>query len=288
MSVSTLPGAAPIFASAPALTKDADTAAQIVATSMQSIVHRIYQMDPTAYWQGSLGASDSNTEVITMGLYKGSSQYATKLDIIALLNNNLKHFKIEYCTDFTPGTGGAAGTGTWMLWEEKTDNDGSDYYSIQASPIASINGLRISMYSTAPTANQQKKLGNFIPALISFQLSQPPSKYTKPLKMSRVDNQMADGTPRATYFLWSDNSCVLFDVVFEFDFLNVSSAVDKSNLDSIFLLPGEFTVIPEPGDTPRDVFLCRVDPKTYLPEYQQQWKGAGRKIPVTLNQIGYL
>lgn len=287
MSISVAAGAAPLFLSIPYVNKAADDAAQIVATSMQALVHRIYQLDPSAYWQGSLGASDLSTEVITIGLYQGSSQLAQALDSFILLNNNLNNFVLEYCTDYVPGVGGAAGTGTWQTLATVTGNLGADYRLFQGSPTAAINGLRLTMTTTYP-ANEQKKLGNLIAALSTFQLGSPPSNYLPIPRQRRVDVELADGTTDSTYFYWSDNSFTLYTLDFEFDFLNVYNTSDKANLDALLASPAPFLVYPEPGDTSRAVYLCLFEPGSYTPGWNTTWKGGGRKIRFKLRQVGFL
>lgn len=282
------PGAAPIFFSFPLLNSFADSAAQIVATSMQALVHRIYQLDPSAYWQGSLGASDAQTEIITMGLYKGSLLNSASIDSFLILNNNLANFVIEYCTDYVAGAGGAAGAGTWtaVTGGTVTGNTSTDFQLFLASPITA-NGLRLTMTTTI-TPNQQKVVGCFIPMLSTFQLSNPPSKFVPVARQKRLDVILADGTIDTTFFYWSDNSFTLFDLEFEFDYLNISNSTDKSNLDAIFLSPNAFMVYPEPGDTPRAIYLGIFDSGSYLPNFNTQWKGGGRKIPFRIKQVGYL
>lgn len=285
MTIAKTAGAPAIFLSIPYVNSFADTAGQIVATSMQALVHRIYQMDPTAYWQGALGASDSNTEVIVMGLYSGSAQIAVSLDSFILLNHNLNNFLLEYCTDYVPGVGGAAGTGTWQTIENVTGQAGVDYQNFLASPIAAVNGLRLTMYTTGPTANQEKKLGNFIAALATFQLSKPPTRFTARPSQNVKEVELADKTKDRTFFYWSDNSFTLNDLSFDHSLM---PAADKDNLDALFAAPDPFLCYPEPGDVPRALYLCNLDPNSYDPIYYGQWKGAGYNLPFKLRQAGYV
>jgi hypothetical protein len=286
VSIITTPGAPPIFLSVPYVNSFSDAAGQIVATSMQGIVHRSCQLDPTAYWQGSLGASDSDTEVITMGLYFGSLNINVSIDTIILLNHNLNDFLVEYCTDYTPGTGGAAGTGTWQTLVNVTGQAGVDYAYFASSPIANVSGLRLTMTTTSP-GNLQKSLGNFIAALSTFQLSVPSSKIKYGFRQRRVDVQLADGTIDSTFLNWSDNSFTLTDIDFEIDFANVYAATDKTNLDALFQSGQSFLFYAEPGDVSRNIYLGLFDPKSYSPDYMSLWKGGGRKLPFKVMQIGY-
>lgn len=304
MSLSSAVGAAPIFFGGPLVNSWADAAGQIVAfnnspggftlSSMQALVHRIYQMDPTAYWQGDpSGASDTVDERITMGLYAGSLLTGVPLDSLIILNNNLNNFLVEYCTDYVAGVGGAAGTGTWQTLVNVTGNKSADYYFFNGSQIASVNGLRLTMHTTlnsdgATGANAAKKLGNFIPLCSQFQMSVPPSKIVPTIRSSRVAVEMADKTFDTTFFGWSDNPFTpLIDVEFLFEHLNVYSATDKASLDALMLSGQSFVVATEPGDVPRNVYLCIFELASYVPVYQQQWKGGGYKAPFKLLQVGF-
>jgi hypothetical protein len=287
MSLILTPGAAPIFLGAPIVNHAADVMGQIVATSQQPLVHRIYQLDPTAMWKGSLGASDSNTERIVMGFYKGSMQISIPFDTVIILANNLNNFLIEYCTDYTPGVGGAAGTGTWQtLGTAVTGNAAADFYYIAPSPITA-NGIRLTMTTTSP-ANLNKIVANFIVALSTFQFGQPPTKLIPSYRQKRVDVTLADGSIDSTYFLWSDNSFTFTDWDFEFDYINIYQSTDKASLDAVFTTIGPFLIIPEPGDNPRNIYLSLFEPKSYLPSYNQQWKGGGRKAPFKTIHVGYV
>ena len=288
MSLNLNAGAPPIFLSVPYVTSSADLAGQIVATSMQGLIHRIYQMDPSAYWLGSLGASDSTDEVITIGLYVGALNVAATIDTLIILNHNLNNFDINYCTDYTPAsTPGNAGTGTWHSLVSVTGQAGADYVRQLASPVANINGLQIILHSTSP-ANQNKQVGNFIAALATFQMSVAPMVLKPSYRQKRVDVQLADGSIDTTYFLWSDNSFTMTDYDIEIDFANVYAATDKSNFDALFKSPSPFLFMPEPGDSPRDVFLSLFDPKSYVAGFSSQWKNGGRKIPFKTVMVGYI
>jgi hypothetical protein len=288
MSLNLNPGAPPIFLGPPIFNAASDVAGQMVATSMQGIAHRLYQLDPTAPWQGSLGASDSNTEKVVIGFYKGSMQISVPIDTVTLLNHNLNNFLIEYCTDYTPGTGGAAGTGTWQTFDSQniTGQAAADYLHIAASPVT-CNGIRLTMTTTSP-ANLNKSLCNFIVALSTFQMGNPPTIMKPSYRQRRIDVPLADGSIDTTYLMWSDNSFTMTDYEIEIDFANIYSATDKSSFDALFKSPNPFLFYPEPGDAPRNIHLSLFDPKSYVAGYNSQWKGGGRKIPFKTMMVGYL
>jgi hypothetical protein len=283
MAISLLAGAQPIFLSKPWVNRDADLAGQIVASSMQTLVHRLYQLDPLAPWAGSLGGS---TETITIGIYSGSMQAAVSLDSFAILNNNLDAFLLEYCTDYTPGAAGAPGTGTWqtVTGGNVTGNAGADWRLFMASKIDNINGLRLTMTTTSP-GGANKQVGNFIAALSTFQPTRPASKLVPSPVQTEKQVVLGDGTPAYGYFLWSDNSYVLtpWDAMFE----HVSDADKTAYFDSL-LTTDPFLVYLRPGDVARSVMLAKVKAGSYKPDLMNNMIGNGWKIPFTLQPLGYL
>lgn len=287
----TAAGAPPAFLSASYVRKDCDTAGQVVASSGQTLAYRIYQMDPTAQWTGTLGADDTKTETITVGLYAGSAQATRSIDCVFLLGHNIDAFKVEYCADYTPGTGGAAGTGTWATFVDKSAGGqaGADYFHQLSSPV-SANGLRLTMTKTSP-ANQQKLLGCFIAALSTFQPGEsttpdrPPMKFVATPAATFAEVINADKSRNRTYFYWSDNSFLLNHLAFDFDLL---ADADKTQFDALMGQVDPFLVWPEPGDVPGSVYLCIPSPGVYAPDYSTDWKGAGRRFKFECQQVGYL
>lgn len=274
MAISTAVGAAPVFLSRSYISADSYVAGDLLASSMQAIVHRVYQMDPSSYWQGSLGASDAFTETITVGLYQGAAQVPRSIDTIILFNINLKDFLLEYSAD---------NGGSWTTIANVTGNASSNYVNFLGSPITA-NKLRLTMTATFP-ANGNKIVGNFIAALSTFQMSNPPVALKPAYNYQRRDIELADGTLDTTFLYWSDNSFTLLRFNFTFDLV---PQADKDLLDAIAQQPDPFLCYVEPGDVTRSLYLCLFENGTYAPEYTGQWKGAGYKIPFKLRQIGYV
>lgn len=286
MSLIVTPGAPPIFLEPSYINKDADDQAAIVASSQQNLVHRIYQMDPTAIWQGSLGASDSSTESIVIAFYVGVLAVPRTIDSLMLLNHNLKNFVIQYST--------VGPAGPWTTFDGSDYSVGTadfalpDFINFLASPVSGVMAVQVLMYRTQPLADQNKYIGNFIATLSKFQLSNPPTRFKPIPKQRRVDVELADGSIDSLYFAWSDNSFTLFNLEFEFDYLDVTTTTDKSNLDSLIYSPSPFLIYPEPGDIVRNIYLGLFDPGTYIPDYNTSFKGGGRRIPFRIKQVGWL
>ena len=284
MTMLKTPGAPSIFSVPSYINGDTYNAGGLVASTMQTLAHRLYQMDPSAIWQGSAGASDSDTETFTVTFYAGSLAVQRVIDTILILNNNLNNFSLDYSTN--------SGS-TWTNIATVTGNGGLDYQLFLASPItipATTGRLKLTMTTTLP-ANLQKFVGNFIATQSLFQLGvsttpiRPQSKFvTKPAQTVK-QVMLADGTIDSTYFFWSDNSCILNDLEFEFDLAPIS---DKLNIDALMASAQAFLCYPEPGDNIRNIYLCVFSPGTYQPQYTSSWKGAGYKLPFTLKQVGYV
>lgn len=283
MSLLKSAGSSAIFFEPSYINGSSYTAGGIIASTMQALVHRIYQMDPTAIWQGSAGADDAQTETITCTLYAGVAQVQRVVDAILILNNNLNNFVLQYSTD---------GGSSWTNIATVTGNAGADYVLFLNSPLTlpAAAQLQLVMTTTFPD-NQNKFVGNFIATLSIFQPGasstpvRPQSKFKAKPKQNKKVVKLADGTEDITYFNWSDNSCVLNNLEFLFELLPVS---DKAYFDSLFAAAQPFLCYPEPGEFPRNIYLCTFEEDSYDPDYESSWKGAGYRIPFRLQQQGYL
>ena len=118
MSLIKTAGASAAFFYPSYINGDTYTAGGIVASTMQALAHRLYQMDPTAPWQGSAGVDDSQVETITATLYSGVAQVQRVIDSIFILGNNLNNFVLQYSVD--EGS-------TWTNIATVTGNAGADY-----------------------------------------------------------------------------------------------------------------------------------------------------------------
>lgn len=276
-------GAPPIILSIPYINSFAYNAGQLLTSTMQSLAHRLYQMDPSAIWLGSGGASDAVTESAIIAFYQGSNAVARSIDSLLLLNHNLKNFIIQYSTvgpagPWTTFSGCDYGIGV-------ADFSGEDFIKFLSAPITGVYAVQVLMYRTQPTANQEKYLGNFIAALQTFQLSNPPTSYKASPRQGRCELELADKTTDTSFFYWSDNSFTLYDLGFEFDFLTTT---DRLNLENILLSPDPVMVYPEPGDQVRKIYLANMKAENFVPGYNSQWKGGGIKLPALFKQVGYL
>lgn len=279
MTISIAAGAPPIFLTKSRINSDCDNAGVLIASTGQSLVHRVYQMDPLAQWAGS--SSDATTDTIDAPFYIGSSKVAQSIDAIFLLNHNLKNFKIEW---FVGGVNQGIVSG--CDYRVGTANfTGTDLVVFLGSSIAP-DELLLTMYNCQGAANGTKLVGCWIAALSQLQFSSRPFSRMEPIPREQVlDCPLADGEIAYNVVNWSDASYRQFDFECEFDLVQTS---DKTSFETLVANPvGPFLVYTEPGDVTESVYLCRVKPGTYRPKYVVGWKGAGYKLSMTLQQVGW-
>ena len=271
--------AAIAFLTAPRLTSDADTAASLVSNDslLNALAHRLYQLDPSQIAAAGAVPSGGSPITVTSGIYVGSYLTIMAADVFILLNTNAKNFKIETCPDF--GTGD-----TWAVAVDYTGTNlaAPDLVAPLASPVA-FNGIRLTVTSTQDAAALYLSVLNA--ALLLYQATRGFQTF-KPTPMQTArEVVLADRTTDTAYIYWSDNSFTIMDLAFEFDLM---SAADKAGIEAVINAPDPFLVLVEPGYLPRELYLCKVKPGSYRPEYSTQFKGAGYKFPLGLKQVGWL
>lgn len=273
MALDLTAGAAPIFMSKNYITIDADTAGDLIASTGQTLVHRLYGMDPTSQWSSS-GSNDATTETLVIGLYTGGSQISQSIDFVALYNVNLKNFKIEYSND-----NGA--TYTTVPGSDFTGSPFSGKDLVLNITPTTMNKIRVTM-TTTQTANQDKKVGTIVLALSSFQ-AKSFQKYMPARKDNRVDVKLADGSLDYTYLLWSDGQFELYSA--KIGWQNLQSA-DRLNLRSIATQTAPFLFYPEPGDLVEEIHQCAMVPNSYSEVYASEFKGSGWNITMEVQELG--
>jgi hypothetical protein len=271
---------APIaFLSGPHITSDSYIAGALTSGDalLGPLVYRTYQLDPSQLMASSGVPSIGSPVVITSGIYVGSALTMRAADTFFLLNTNAQNFKIETCPDF--GTGN-----TWAVAVNYTSTPlaAADLVTPIASPVA-YNGIRLTVTSTQD--GNALFLAVFNSALLLYQASRGFQKFTPTMMQTSREVVLADKTTDTAYIYWSDGSFTLQDMDFSFDLM---SAADKAGIEAVINAPDPFLVLVEPGYLPRELYLCKVKPGSYRPEYSMQFKGAGYKFPLGLKHMGWL
>lgn len=268
-------GAPPIVLSRNYIGIASEDASDLVASTGQTLIHRIYGMDPTAKWSSS-GSDDTITETITVGLYKGSVLTSRSIDFLAFLNINWKNFDVYYSNDngatytLVPSTDYGVGVANYASAD------------LIINPTAfAANKLRIRIYKTQ-TANQDKTIGVCVAALSTFS-AQRMAEYRPTRKAMRKDLTLADGTVDYTYIYWSDNSYELYGA--EAGWVNLTSA-QRTSLRDMATQVDPFLWYPEPGDLNREIHQCVVVPETFEEEYSTTYKGGGWDIRLEVQEVG--
>lgn len=275
MSLDFTTGASPIFLSRNFLTIDSENANDLIATSGQAYVHRLYDMDPANTYWTSVGSSDVVTEVITLGFYLGATNVSVVLDTIAVLNTNLKNFLMEYSND-----GGATYT-TVSGWDYTSSPNAATDIANQLGASITANKIRITMTTTL-VANAEKQIGLLIFALASFQ-AKAMLTYTPARKTTKKEVIMADGTKDFSYIEWTDVTYELYQAKVKWQNL---SASDRANLRTIATQTAAFIWWPEPGDLIEEVYLATMISGSYVESYSSEYKGSGRDVEMGIESVG--
>lgn len=267
--------APPLFLSRNYINGDADDQGAITCSSGNSFRHRIYDMDRGSYWS-SLGSDDATVESITAGLYQGSVQADRTIDFIALMGINLKRFKLEYSADDGANYSVVPGA------DYSAADFSSDNLILSLSSPITANKIRLIMYSTQ-TANAEKQVSDMIAALLTIQTTDTFSDYD-PLETPNIkDVKMADGTIDFGVVRRSDDSFVMFSAQVEWEFMSLA---DKESLRAIYKSGQPFLFMPEPGDSPDEIYLCRFKPGSFKTPYTIKYRGAGFSVKATIEEVG--
>ena len=267
------------FLSSPHITSDAMTAGTLIANDslLNAILYRTYQLDPLNIMLSGAVPTGGSPIVASSGIYVGSALTVRSADIFFLLNTNAQNFKIETCIDF-----GAGNTWTTAADYSSTPLAAADLIAPIASPV-NYNGIRLTVTSTQD--GLPLSFSVFNSCLLLYQMSRGVQTFKPTYIQTAREIVLADKTCDTAYTYWSDGSFTLQDLAFAFDLM---SAADKAGLEGVINAPDSFLVFTQPGYLPRELYLCKVVPGSYQPEFSTQFKGAGYKFPLRLKQTGWL
>lgn len=270
---------APIFLTKNYVNKDViyaydlgDAAAVYTASSNQSLLSRVMEMDPLSYWN-SATADDDNTEVINIALYEGRVLTTrTDIGLIALLNTNAKSFKIELSSN-----GGSTFHTTYTV----TNNALENYVIDTSSSVKSANHIRITIYSTI-TVDAYKKVGTVVLAGVLKQMTDRPNYPT--VRSDRENIKvlvMGDGSENITYIKRSAASFSFYQCNFTFSPI---TAADILALRTFRRANPAFLFYPEPYDKPSELYYCRFD-GPFQEEPWVEYRPAGYKLSFAVTEI---
>ena len=261
----------PAFLSKNYFNRNADEHSDLLVTSGSSFRHRLFDMDPLSYWT-SQGSSDAVTEEIQFGLWTPGAQTSRSIDYIALMNHNLDDFTIELSND-----NGAS----WPTLYTFTSVIDQNTRQSVATPI-DADRVRIRM-TTTQTANQEKQIGDIIIAGADFQPDVGLSLYKrKPFIVKDKTALMHDNSVRRSYIYRSDASLHFFGATLGFSGI----AFDDLQQFRDLLKNEPFLVMPEPGDIPSEIFLCGVEPDSYVENYIALSKSGAFAVSFDLREVG--
>jgi len=264
--------AAPLF-----LTKNYLNGFSVVTVSSgDGFKQRAFDMTRTSAWT-SQGFSTSPTTPQTYNarLFEGSAQVLRKINFIAILNTNIKRFKLEFSA-----TDGAPFTIFDGLDFTASDFTGADKLVSLASDV---DANRILLTVTEIQSGSEVSVGDIVIGELLLQTAQGMTTYNKRYRDSVKTIQMADGSMDYTYILRSDTSHEFYSS--SVAFRGVSQA-NRDLLRAIKTQQDPFIFVPEPGDVPGDMFLSRITPNSYDETYISMERSAGYGISFGVEEIG--
>lgn len=274
------PGANPAFLSKNYLNRHAYNGSDIIVSSGDTTKQRLYDMDPRSRWQ-SQGSNDLTTETIEFGLWIPGARTSHNVAYIFLMNHNIAGLLIEHSN-----TNGAPWTSCYTaaaLTEKNTR---------QILSLTAMDRIRISM-TTAQTVDAEKAIGEIIVAGASFQPGPLFEYKPEPPKVQQKTAKMADGSLRgqligrsdASFHFWAAKCVWIMDPALYEDYDAFEEAMEQFR--EFGLRGAAFLFLPEPGDRPEQVYLCRVRPGTYNENYLSLSKGGDmRGVQMVIEEIG--
>lgn len=269
-----LAGAAPVFLSENFINRFADDAGDIVASDGQDFVHRLYDMVPSSVF-ATLESSDLDEETIEGRFHDEGGQVTRQVDFFAVLNHNLKHYKVEFSNDDGE---------TWPYSYEYNDDSDSNRRTSLSSRI-DANKWRLRMYTVQDSGDsppdQNKRVGGLVFALATHQGAQM-SSYEPQTDDNVMTGEMADGSKRSATLDRADDG-------HEFYRAKVAMIVETREERDILReikRSAQFLWLPEPGDEPGEVYLCRMAPGSYRDPYLAGRRELGFSVQFEVEELG--
>lgn len=265
----------PLFASKNYISQDSIDYGTWTVSEMQSLLDRIIDGDPLSYWAGST-ADDTVDVTFILSFMQGSAAIARSPDLIVLQNINWKNFVGYWSADGVTYT-----TIATLNYASGTANNAATDLIVNPSDIASAKFLKFVVSKTI-SANQAKKCGGIIACLGAVQLSGGFLDY-KPIYRETVrELALGDGSLSREYIPRSAHQYDFWGATFD---CPVATAAELLALREIKASGDPFIIIPEPGDTPRDAYLCHFG-KPWKHGYENEVRSVGYRIPMEVKEVG--
>jgi len=258
MLVDVAAGAEPVFARPNYFNRFATEQAAIAITGGDSaaaleLAHRAHDGVRSTQAQ-SVGSSAGGSWTYSAGLYEGSAQVTKAVDLIGLLNINLRRFRLRLSQNNGSGWSDPAG-----LDFTGSDNAKRDLWVSLASPIDTNRFIIEATEVMAGEADAEKRVGQVI---LTQSLLQPsvgfawPDGYEEqPDERGLAVVQLLGGAQDYTVFARADD-----EHEYAGDAL-VFRGVDEDDVDGFNSLRKSiepFLFVPEPGDDPGKAYLTRM------------------------------
>lgn len=275
------PGAGPAFLSHNYLNRHAYNASDIIVSSGDATKHRLFDMVPSSRWQ-SAGSSDVVTETIEFGLWRPGARMSHDVVHIMVMNHNIEGLVVEHSN-----TNGAP----WTTGYSKTDLAEKNTRITLAA--TAMDRIKVSM-TTTQTADAEKAIGDIIVAGAAFQPGELFEYKVEPRRMQHKTAQMADGSLRGNLIWRADDSASFWAAkcgwIMDPADYDDSDAFDEAieSFRDYGIRGRQFLFLPQPGDRPEEVYLCRVRPGTFNDTYikPSEAEGGMRGVQMVIEEIG--
>jgi len=270
MAASLIANAPPIF-----LTKNFLNGFSVVSVlTGDPFKQRAFDMTRGSAWT-TQGFSSPTPQTYDARLFEGSTQALRSINFVALLNINLKRFRLEFsATDGAPFT-------TFSGF----DFTGSDFSGVDllVSLPADVDANRILLTVTEIQSGSEVSVGDIIIAKLRLQPAIGFNTYRKRYRDNVKTIQMADGSLDFTYIRRSPSSHEFYSSSVSFRGM---SQAQRDLVRAIKTSQDSFIFVPEPGDVPGDMFFSRIVPDSYEEDYISMRRGAGYNINFGVEEIG--
>ena len=266
----------PIFASKNYLNQDAIDYGTFTADEMSALLPRVIDGDPFSYWQGST-SSDLTTVVLTFSLNEGSAVVSRTIDLIVLQNINWKNFTGQWSPDGINWT-----TITTLNYASGTADNAETDLIVNPSDITSTaKYIRFNVTKTI-VADSKKKCGGIIICAGVLQLAGGFEDYDIKYRESVRELELGDRTISREYVMRSAASYDFWGAGFT---ASIVTEAELLLLRQIKRAGNPFVFIPEPGENPRDAYLCHFD-GAWVHKYENPVRSIGYSIKIKVKEVG--
>lgn len=270
--LSTAAGAKPAFFDGPFINTASYNAGAIAVSTGDPFKRRAFDMSKNTQATSLDQDGAGETWTYQAATYDGAVKTVEEVDTVALLNINLRRFKVEY----------RVAGGSWTIFPgldyTASDFSGENKIVALAAPIEADEWLLTATHTQG--GDFEKAVGLFLPCLLRFQAGSGTKDYDPSRRDNVVTVELADGSIDETRFLRNDADSHYFRSPLLF--VNV----DEDEKDRHEALCGRFFLAClDPYRRPGDWKICRIVPGSF--RAPPMFVGSDRyRVSYTVEEVG--